>query len=113
MTVRIVDRRQDSKNKSSINRGRFIQRFGSDPQGGGRRHCQAGHRDLDNGEKIGIPAGYFRTEFRHGRGGRRDMVHPGNDRINTGDEVERPWGRRARKGKASDQGEGWTISSLP
>ncbi len=27
MTVRIVDRRQDSRNKSSINRSRFIRRF--------------------------------------------------------------------------------------
>ncbi|HMV01149.1 MAG TPA: YeaH/YhbH family protein [Rhodocyclaceae bacterium] len=109
MTVRIVDRRQDSKNKSSINRGRFIQRFkGQIRKAVADAIAKRGIRDLDNGEKIGIPGkDISEPNFRHGRGGRRDMVHPGNDRFNTGDEVERPLGGGGQgKGKASDQGEG-------
>ncbi|MBS1159758.1 MAG: hypothetical protein H6R15_2177 [Proteobacteria bacterium] len=109
MTVRIVDRRQDSKNKSSINRSRFIQRFKGQIRKAvadaiGRR----GIRDLENGEKIGIPGkDIFEPHFRHGQGGRREIVHPGNDRFNTGDTVDRPLGGGAGQGgKASPDGEG-------
>ena len=67
MTVRIVDRRQDSKNKSSDEPGTVHPAFqGSDPQGGGRRHSRQGIRDLDNGEKVGIPRKRPGTNFRHG-----------------------------------------------
>ncbi|MBK7899961.1 MAG: YeaH/YhbH family protein [Azonexus sp.] len=110
MTVRIVDRRQDSKNKSSINRSRFIQRFkGQIRKSVADAIAKRGIRDLDNGEKIGIPGkDISEPHFRHGRGGKRDMVHPGNDRFNTGDQVERPLGGGSGqgKGKASNEGEG-------
>jgi uncharacterized sporulation protein YeaH/YhbH (DUF444 family) len=109
MTVRIVDRRQDSKNKSSINRSRFIQRFkGQIRKAVADAIARRGIRDIDNGEKIGIP-GKDITEphFRHGPGGRRELVHPGNDRFNTGDSVDRPLeGSGQGKGGASQDGEG-------
>ncbi|MFZ2972774.1 MAG: YeaH/YhbH family protein [Ferribacterium limneticum] len=109
MTVRIVDRRQDSKNKSSINRSRFIQRFkGQIRKAVADAIAHRGIRDLDNGEKIGIP-GKDITEphFRHGKGGKREMVHPGNDRFNTGDSVDRPLeGSGQGPGGASEDGEG-------
>ncbi len=109
MTVRIVDRRQDSKNKSSINRSRFIQRFkGQIRKAVADAIAHRGIRDLDNGEKIGIP-GKDITEphFRHGKGGKREIVHPGNDRFNTGDSVDRPLdGSGQGPGGASEDGEG-------
>lgn len=109
MTVRIVDRRQDSKNKSSINRSRFIQRFkGQIRKAVADAIAHRGIRDLDNGEKIGIP-GKDITEphFRHGKGGKREIVHPGNDRFNTGDSVDRPLdGSGQGPGGASQDGEG-------
>ena len=56
MTVRIVDRRFDSKHKSSVNRSRFIQRFkGQIRKAVSDAVNKRGLRDLDNGEKIGIP----------------------------------------------------------
>lgn len=108
MTVRIVDRRQDSKNKSSINRSRFIQRFkGQIRKAVADAIARRGIRDLDNGEKIGIP-GKDITEphFRHGPGGQREIVHPGNDRFNTGDSVDRPLDAAGRGKGASQDGEG-------
>jgi uncharacterized sporulation protein YeaH/YhbH (DUF444 family) len=110
MTVRIVDRRQDSKNKSSINRSRFIHRFkGQIRKAVADAIARRGIRDLDNGEKVGIPGkDISEPHFRHSQGGRRDIVHPGNDRFNSGDEVDRPVGGGAGqgKGKASPDGEG-------
>ncbi len=109
MTVRIVDRRQDSKNKSSINRGRFIQRFkGQIRKAVADAIARRGIRDIDNGEKIGIPGkDIAEPHFRHGPGGRRELVHPGNDRFNTGDSIDRQTtGSAQGQGKASQDGEG-------
>src|SRR5574343_290347 len=110
MTVRRVDRRQDSRNKSSVNRGRFLRRFkGQIRKAVADAIARRGIRDLENGEKIGIPAGDIsEPQFHHGRGGMRDTVHPGNDRFSTGDQIERPSGGGAGQGKgqASQDGEG-------
>lgn len=105
MTVRIVDRRQDSKNKSSINRSRFIQRFkGQIRKAVADAIARRGIRDLDTGEKIGIPGkDISEPHFRHGKGGKREVVHPGNDRFNTGDSVDRPLDA-AGQGKGAGQG---------
>jgi uncharacterized protein len=110
MTVRIVDRRQDSRNKSSINRSRFIRRFkGQIRQAVADAIAKRGIRDLESGEKVGIPAGDIsEPQFRHGRGGVREAVHPGNDRFQSGDQVERPLGGEGGQGQggASKDGEG-------
>ncbi|HUY04933.1 MAG TPA: YeaH/YhbH family protein [Rhodocyclaceae bacterium] len=90
--VRIVDRRYDTRNKSTVNRSRFLRRFKSQIRAAvkeaiGRR----GISDIDQGEKIGIPAGDIsEPQFRHGRGGVRQDVLAGNDRYHAGDQLERP-----------------------
>ncbi|WP_153111278.1 YeaH/YhbH family protein [Propionivibrio limicola] len=112
MTVRIVDRRFDSKNKSSVNRSRFIRRFkGQIRKAVAESINRRGVRDLDDGEKISIPAGDIaEPQFVYGQGGVRETVHPGNDRFNSGDLVERPQGGGGGggqgKGQASQDGEG-------
>ena len=106
MTVRIVDRRFDSKNKSSVNRSRFIRRFkGQIRNAVANAINHRGVRDLDNGEKIGIPGkDIAEPQFAHGSGGVRGIVNPGNDRFSSGDEVDRPLG--GGSGQASQDGEG-------
>ncbi|WP_263770435.1 YeaH/YhbH family protein [Propionivibrio soli] len=110
MTVRIVDRRFDSKNKSSVNRSRFIRRFkGQIRKSVSDAINQRGVRDLDNGEKIGIPGrDIAEPQFAHGQGGTREIVSPGNDRFVTGDQFERPQGGGGGRGRgqASRDGEG-------
>jgi len=111
MTVRIVDRRFDSKNKSSVNRARFIGRFkGQIRKAVSDAIGQRGVRDLDNGEKIGIPGKDIEEpQFTHGRGGVWESVSPGNDRFAKGDEVERPLGgggSGSGRGKAGADGQG-------
>ncbi|MBP9218215.1 MAG: YeaH/YhbH family protein [Sterolibacterium sp.] len=107
--LRIIDRRTDSKKKSAVNRNRFLHRF----KGQVRKAVQdaisrRNIEDIDNGEKIGIPAqDISEPQFQHGRGGRWSVVQPGNDRFITGDEVDRPEGGQGGGGsKASDEGEG-------
>lgn len=110
MTVRIVDRRFDSKNKSSVNRSRFIRRFkGQIRKAVSNAINQRGVRELDNGEKIGIPGkDIAEPQFSHGQGGVRDIVSPGNDRFSSGDQVDRPQGGSSGQGRGqgSQDGEG-------
>jgi len=110
MTVRIVDRRQDSRNKSSINRSRFVRRFkGQIRKAVADAIAKRGIRDLENGEKIGIPGkDISEPQFHHGKGGVRESVHPGNDRFQSGDQMDRPppGGQGKGSGQASPDGEG-------
>lgn len=109
--LRIVDRRFDSRNRSSVNRGRFIRRFKAQIRKAvADAVSRRGVRELDNGEKIGIPGrDVAEPQFRHGPGGVRRYVHPGNDRYHTGDAIDRPSGGGASgtggRG-ASREGEG-------
>ena len=105
----IVDRRLNGKNKSAVNRQRFIKRFShqikkavSDAISG------RSITDIDSGEKINIPAkDISEPNIVYGSGGKREIVHPGNREFVTGDRVPRPLGgNRSGKGKASNSGEG-------
>lgn len=106
--IRIVDRRYDSKKKSTVNRGRFVRRFKGQIKKAVREAiARRGITDIDSGEKIGIPAkDISEPQFRQGRGGRWHMAQPGNDRFDAGDEVDRPLGGAGDAGsEASADGE--------
>lgn len=101
--VRIVDRRFDSKNKSAVNRQRFMRRFKQQIR---RAVSDAidgrSIKDLDNGEAISIPArDLSEPHFQHGAGGTWEQVFSGNDQFAAGDEVARP-----SSGGAGGQGKG-------
>ena len=108
--VRIIDRRFDSKNKSAVNRQRFMRRFKQQIR---KAVSEAIHgrsiRDLDNGEQISIPArDLSEPSLHHGKGGIWEQVFPGNDQFSTGDRIKRPLGGGgdgSGKGKASNEGE--------
>ncbi|MGF1546639.1 MAG: YeaH/YhbH family protein [Thiotrichales bacterium] len=105
----IIDRRVSGRNKSAVNRQRFLRRFKQQIRKAvsdavSRRDV----KDLERGEKISIPARDLKEPtFQHGPGGKRSIVHPGNKEFATGDRVPRPEGGQGRgKGGASDDGEG-------
>ncbi|MER2552829.1 MAG: YeaH/YhbH family protein [Thauera sp.] len=108
--VRIIDRRFDSKNKSAVNRQRFMRRFKQQIR---KAVSEAIHgrsiRDLDNGEEITIPArDLAEPSLQHGKGGVWEQVFPGNDQFTTGDHIKRPLGgggAGSGNGKASNEGE--------
>ena len=108
--VRIIDRRFDSKNKSAVNRQRFVRRFKQQIRRAVSDAIQGRSiRDLDNGESVSIPAkDLSEPHFQHGKGGIWEQVFPGNDQFSTGDQVKRPQsggGGGGGGGKASKDGE--------
>lgn len=106
-----IDRRLNSKNKSTVNRQRFLRRYKTQLK---RAASDAVNRrsitDIDGGEKVGIPSKDISEPiFHHGPGGRRDMVHPGNREFEAGDRVQRPEGgegQGAGQGRAGRGGSG-------
>lgn len=107
--VRIIDRRFDSKKKSTVNRQRFMRRFKRQIR---RAVADAiderSIRDLNSGEEIAIPAkDLSEPSFQQGRDGVWEQVFSGNDRFSTGDQIDRPLGGGAGGGggKASNEGE--------
>jgi len=108
--VRIIDRRYDSRNKSTVNRGRFIRRFKEQIRGAvADAIARRGITDIDRGEKIDLPArDISEPQFHQSRHGGvwRDVL-PGNDRFGTGDEADRPKSGAGGKGsEGSPDGDG-------
>lgn len=107
----IVDRRLNAKNKSTVNRQRFLERY--------KKHIRKAVSDavdtrsitdMERGEEVTIPADdVSEPVFHHGQGGSRGVVHPGNKEFVQGDRIARPeggGGGGGGAGEASDGGEG-------
>ncbi len=104
----IVDRRFDSKNKSAVNRQRFLRRFrGQIRKAVSDAITGRSVTDIDNGESISIPAkDLSEPQFAQGHEGIWENVFAGNDQFHAGDEVPRPLGGGGGAGSgASDSGE--------
>ena len=110
MAFQLIDRRQNGKYKSAVNRQRFLRRY--------RKHIKEAVADavnkrsitdIDRGDEISIPRkDVSEPRFRHGQGGRQRRILPGNKEFVTGDRIARPpgGGGGGGGGKASDSGEG-------
>ncbi|MFK8018484.1 MAG: YeaH/YhbH family protein [Pseudomonadales bacterium] len=104
----VIDRRLNQKQKSTVNRQRFMERY--------RKHIKKAVEeavnkrsitDVDSGEKISIPKGDVSEPiFTQGSGGEREQVHPRNKEFITGDRIARPPSGGGKGSKASNQGEG-------
>ncbi|ALP53247.1 hypothetical protein Tel_08820 [Candidatus Tenderia electrophaga] len=106
----IIDRRVNGKNKSAVNRQKFIGRY--------KKHLKKAVEDavskrsitdMERGENVNIPSrDISEPTFGIGRGGKRDTVFPGNKEFVTGDEIPRPKGGAGQGGgkDASSSGEG-------
>ncbi|MEH6570570.1 MAG: YeaH/YhbH family protein [Halioglobus sp.] len=104
-----IDRRENPKNKSAVNRQRFLRRYRKQIQESVKK--KLGERsitDIGQGEKVSIPAKDTDEPFlHHGSGGRHTHVLPGNKDFVPGDKLQRPQGGGGGgAGEASDQGEG-------
>lgn len=110
MVSQIIDRRPDGKNKSAVNRHKFIRRFKTQiKKAVSDAIAERSITDLNRGEKVNIPAkDISEPVIHHGQGGRREAVHPGNTDFIAGDRLSRPMGGGGAGGggKASNSGEG-------
>lgn len=90
----LIDRRQNAPNKSAVNRARFLRRYKEQI----RRavHDMVSERsitDMDRGGNVSVPRkDISEPVFRHGPGGDREIVHPGNREFTKGDRIPRPEG---------------------
>lgn len=108
--AQIVDRRLNGKNKSAVNRQKFIRRFRQQiKKAVADAIAERSVTDLDKGEKISIPnKDTSEPFFHHGQGGHRERIHPGNKEFHKGDKIPRPDGGagQGQGNEASDSGEG-------
>jgi len=107
----LIDRRDNPKQKSTVNRQRFLRRYRAQIKEAVADNLQGRHvTDNDRGEKISIPARDTREPtFHHGPGGRYTHVVPGNEEYTRGDRIPRPKGAGGGgggAGKAGNDGEG-------
>lgn len=105
----LIDRRQNTGKKSTVNRQRFLRRHKKQIKRAvsdavGKRSIT----EMDQGEEITIPAkDLSEPRFSYHNGGRVERVLPGNDEFVKGDRIKRPDGGSGSTGdNASDQGEG-------
>lgn len=104
----VVDRRLNSKNKSLVNRQRFLKRYHNQIRKAvsdavSRRNMT----DMEQGENITIPKrDISEPVFHHGSGGKREIVHPGNKEFIQGDKIPRPQGGGGGNGSGEGSSNG-------
>ncbi|WP_048441530.1 YeaH/YhbH family protein [Caenimonas sp. SL110] len=99
----VIDRRLSGKNKSIGNRERFLRRYREQIKDAVRKAVgERGIKNLEEGTDITLPRrDVSEPVFNHGAGGKREMVHPGNQEYLRGDRIARPPG-----GGGSGNGDG-------
>ena len=101
----IIDRRVNGKNKSAVNRQKFIRRY--------KKHLKKAvvdavskrsTADMVHGESVNLPSkDISEPTFGTGQGGVKDGVYPGNKEFPSGDSIPRHKGGAGQGGKqASD-----------
>jgi len=101
-----IDRRLNGKNKSAVNRQRFLRRYKAQiKQSLSGAINKRSVTDVDSGESVTIPKDNISEPmFHQGSGGLRHRVHPGNDHFVPNDRIARPQGNGG-SGSGSGQGE--------
>jgi len=107
----VVDRRKNGKGKSTGNRQKFIRRARGQIKKAVKDAIEQKRvKDIlsDEDSAVSIPTkGISEPRFRHGKGGDRDFVLPGNEDKIVGDIIPKPRGGQGAGGpNASPDGEG-------
>ena len=106
----IIDRRLNAKNKSAVNRQRFLRRYRQQIQKAvSDAVSERSITDIDKGGKVSIPTrDISEPSIYHGQGGHNERVLPGNKHFSEGDKIARPesGGGQGSGGNASNSGEG-------
>jgi len=106
----ILDRRKNTKGKSTNNRQKFLKRVEDQIKGAiPDIISQESIKDSNGGGKVKVPIkGLKEPSFRHDpRSGKKHYIRPGNDKFSEGDKVPKPedGGSGAGKGKGSNSPE--------
>src|SRR5512134_1755318 len=102
--LHVIDRRQNARGKSAVNRERFLRRYKTQIRDAVKK--MVGERrldDMERGGEVRVPRkDISEPSFGFGRGGDREFVLPGNREYVAGDRIARPDG--AGGGGRSDTG---------
>ena len=109
MTSVIIDRRQNPRDRSLVNRQRFIERVRDGVRKSSHRALgDKGLHDRSDAELTVAGGGVVEPRFAHDpRSGEQDIVLPGNKQYSVGDLIEKPQsGGGSASGTQPGQGEG-------
>ena len=97
----LIDRRLQGKNKSAVNRDRFLRRYKAQIKDAvGRAIKGRSITDIENGEKVTIPVkDVNEPHFGHAHGGVYETINPGNTEYQKGDQFSRPRGGAGGAGR--------------
>src|SRR5512143_3154030 len=105
--IRFIDRRENAKGRSAVNRQRFLRRYKAQIQDAVKK--MVGERkleDMERGGEVRIPRrDISEPSFGFGRGGDREFVLPGNKEYTAGDRIPRPEGGGGGGGNDGGAGE--------
>ncbi len=109
--TQFIDRRNNNKNKSLVNRQRFIRRFKNQIKKAVSETINGRSiTNIEQGEVVNIPAKDLNEpNFRQGPGGEYEQVLPGNKEYSKGDTIKRPEKQSSGLGQnstASNTGQG-------
>lgn len=109
----LIDRRLNGRNKSAVNRERFLRRYKDQIRKAvGDMVKERSIEDMDRGGEVNLPVrDISEPHFRHGEGGDREIVHPGNREFAKGDAFDRPQGGGGGGG-GSEPGEGESVDQF-
>ena len=103
----LIDRRENSRGKSAVNRARFLRRYKA--QIGAAVKKMVSERrlaDMEQGGHVYVPRkDISEPAFGFGRGGDREIVLPGNRTFIPGDRIPRPEGGSGGGGSQPGQGD--------
>ena len=105
----LIDRRPNAKNKSTVNRQRFLRRYKKQiKEAITDQISKRSITDIEGGENVSIPKrDISEPTFRRDKGGVHEGVYPGNKEFAQGDRIKRPVNQGQGQGRrASDSGEG-------
>ncbi len=112
--IHLIDRRLNGNNKSAANRERFLRRYKEQLRKSVKD--MIGERsitDMAKGGNVRIPAkDIAEPRFRHGPGGDRETVHPGNREFVKGDTIKRPEGGGGAGGAGNEAGSGDSVDDF-
>lgn len=92
--MHLIDRRLNGRNKSAVNRERFIRRYKDHIRRAVRGMvADRSIKDMIQGGEVKVPAkDISEPGFGYGQGGDWESVHPGNREFVRGDRIQRPGG---------------------
>jgi uncharacterized sporulation protein YeaH/YhbH (DUF444 family) len=110
--MQLIDRRLNGRNRSAVNRARFVRRYKAQIREAVQRSMNdRSIRDIDRGGTVGVPIrDIAEPSFRHGAGGDREIVHSGNREFVAGDRLPRP--PSGGGGGGSEAGEGESVDDF-